>query len=647
MIDFINVDKHFGTQDVLVQASFRVNSGEHVGIVGPNGAGKSTVFSLIVGELGCDGGSVRLPKDLRVGHLRQQLRPYAVDDTLMEYVENAVPELHGIERELTRVEHRLAEEGDGDGTLVHALGELQTRFEDLGGYTLRTRASKTLSGLGFAESSFATPFSSFSGGWQMRAELARVLVSEPDVLLLDEPTNYLDVPAIEWLREFLRQFPGTLLLISHDRYLLNALTNVTVEVAGGTATRYSGGYSYYEREREQRQEQLLAAKQNQDRRREQLERFVERFRAKNTKASQAQSRMKMLEKMEEIELPPQMVKAPAIRLPKPSRCGAEVVRLEDAGMSYGGGVFVFRGLDIRIERGVKAAVIGANGMGKTTLLRCLAGQRELSEGRRIVGHNVELGYMSQEFADTMSPDCTVFETARAASASATESEIRAILGSFRFGGDAIDKRVEVLSGGEKVRMALVRLLLKCPNYLLLDEPTTHLDISSREALEEALRDYEGTLCLVSHDIEFIRHVANTVFELTPGGLVRYYGDYDYFKAKKTESETGEDAADPEATVKALAVPASDRKVQRREEARRRRELAATLKPLKQRSAAAEKRLEELEAERDEITATMAAGSLAPEDLARFGRRLKQLPSLIEEASSEWEEAELAIEEMSS
>lgn len=645
MIDFINVCKHFGTQDVLEEASFRINAGERVGIVGPNGAGKSTIFSLITGELSCDSGSVTMPRGLRVGHLRQQLRPYAVKDSLLTYVENAVPELQAIERRLIAAEGRLAAGGGDNDRLLRSIGDLQSRFEHMGGYTLRTRAEKTLSGLGFCEGQFSSPFASLSGGWQMRAELARVLVAEPDLLLLDEPTNYLDVPAVEWLQDYLRQYEGTLLLISHDRYLLNSLTQVTIEVAACKATRYSGGYGYYEQTREQRYAQLLAAKQNQDRRREQLERFVERFRAKNTKAAQAQSRMKTLEKMDDIEVPTHVFKAPAIRLSSPSRSGNEMVRLENAGSSYDGRVFVFRGLDLRIERGMKAVVIGPNGMGKTTLLRSLAGQLELKEGRRLLGHNVEVGYMSQEFADTMDPSLTVFETARDAGNAQTESEVRSILGSFRFSGDAVDKRVEVLSGGEKVRLALARLLLRCPNFLLLDEPTTHLDIPSREALEQALAAYSGTLCLISHDIQFIRNVATTVFELTPFGLTRYYGDYDYFKAKKGEVEGGAAASGAEETVTAIKEQTLDRKQQRRRAAENRKELAARLNPLRERSRNAEKLIAELTTEQARLAQEIAAGQLKQKQLAETGRRLKELPQLLAQATSDWEQAELEIEKL--
>ncbi len=644
MIDFINVSKHFGTQDVLLDVSLRINAGEKVGIVGPNGAGKSTLFNLLTREIGPDAGTVSLPKNLRIGYLRQQLRPHLVRESLLEYAENAVAELRQVELEMTRLEHLVGTPGEATPERLRQLGELHGRFEHLGGYTLRNRAEATLSGLGFAVAAFANPFASFSGGWQMRAELARVLVSAPDMLLLDEPTNYLDVPAIEWLQGFLRSFPGTLLLISHDRYLLNILCTTTVEVANCRATRYLGNYEYYAAERENRHAQLLAAKQNQDRKREQLERFVDRFRAKSSKAAQAQSRIKQLDKMEDIALPQEMLRPARIRLAKPARAGAEIVRLEDAGLSYDGQRFVFRHLDFRLERGTKAAVIGLNGMGKTTLLRVLAGHKSLSEGKRQLGTGVEVGYQSQDFTDTMDPTRTVFQTAKAAAPERSESEIRSLLGSFRFGGDAVDKPVEVLSGGEKVRLALARLLLSCPNFLLLDEPTTHLDIPSRQSLEEALRDYEGTLCLVSHDIEFIRHVATTIFDLTPQGVVRYYGDYDYYKGKTADQSGGGARREIDDVLEVIEEQKNgDRKSQRREAAERRQQLSRQLKPLKERSATAVKRVETLEAEQAAMLAKLGAGQATSEEMASFGRRLKELPAEIEQATAAWEAAELAIE----
>ncbi|OPZ30556.1 MAG: putative ABC transporter ATP-binding protein YheS [Lentisphaerae bacterium ADurb.BinA184] len=643
MLDFIHVSKRFGTQDVLVDVSFRVNPGEKVGVVGPNGAGKSTLFRLVVAELSPDGGEVNRPAKQTLGYLRQQLDAWRVEDSVLEYAENAVPELRVIEHELLAIEARLAENpGPADRRDVNRLGELQATFEHLGGYDLRHRAEAALCGLGFSPAGLRSLFAEQSGGWQMRAELARVLVSRPDILLLDEPTNYLDVPAIEWLHDFLRDFPGTLLLISHDRYLLNTLTRVTLEVLGGDVTRFNGNYDHYIEERRARYEQRLAAKANQDRRREQLERFVERFRAKNTKAAQVQSKVKMLERMEEIRVPQDILPAPRIRLPAPRRAGDEVMRLDEAGVSYDGVRWVFRGLNLRIERGIKAAVVGLNGRGKTTLLRVLAGVLPPGEGRRTVGSNVDLGYQAQDITDVMDPARTVFQIAKSANPDHSDGTLRAILGAFRFSGDAIEKPVEVLSGGEKVRLALVRLLLSGPNFILLDEPTTHLDIPSRQALEEALADYPGTLCLVSHDIEFIRRVADTIFDMTPAGLVRYYGNYDYYRQKIGEPAGAPPAAD------AVAAPAAptrqqERKAQKREEAQRRQEFYQRQKPFREQSEAAEQRLADLEFEQCELRERINGGELAAGDYAAISRRLADIRHESEAATAAWEEAELAIE----
>ncbi len=644
MIQFQHVSKAFGTQQVLCDASFTVRMGERVGVVGPNGAGKSTVFELLTSALEPDSGEVSVSSSLRVAHVRQQLHAHTCELSLLERTEDSVPGLAQIRARIHQLEDGLGVADEGTRrVLLRELGDLQTDFEHLGGYELRSRAEAILSGLGFPVPCFGQPFASFSGGWQIRAELARNLVSGPDILLLDEPTNYLDVPAIEWLREFLRSFRGTFLLISHDRYLLNSLTTVTLEVVGGKAARYAGNYDQYLEERRTRRAQLLAAKKNQDRKREQLERFVERFRAKNTKAAQAQSRQKMLDKLEPIHVPRTFVKPPPIRLPSPPRSGAEVMRIEDGGFSYDGQRWILEDIDLRIERGDKVAVVGHNGTGKTTLLRIMAGQLSLGKGRLRIGHNVEIGYQSQDFTHVMHPDHTVFETARGAAVDRSDGDIRALLGGFGFPGDAIEKRVMVLSGGEKVRLALVRLLLRPVNFLVLDEPTTHLDIHAREALESALGEYAGTICMVSHDIEFVRHLTTTVFAVGPDGVKRYYGDYDYYR----EKAAGDVLSDPSAHVREATgggATGTDRKTRKRREARVRQELARLRKPLQQRIQAAEDLVERLEEEQAEIMRAMQ--SPAPgTDFEELGKRLAGIRLKLAQAGDEWECATLELEEL--
>lgn len=645
MIDFQNISKQFGKQIVLDNVSFRIDPGERVGVVGPNGAGKSTLFNILIGELTPDAGTVSLPRNLRLGYLHQQLHAFSVPESVLEYTENAVPALHAVQHEIIGLEHDLQRlEGAERERALRRLGELQTDFEHQGGYELRHRAEAALTGLGYNPAALIEPFKTFSGGWQMRAELARALISNPDVLVLDEPTNFLDVPAVEWLRDFLRSFQGTLLLISHDRYLLNSLTGVTLEVAGTKITRYPGNYDGYIHARRQRYEQLVAAKKNQDQRREQLERFVERFKAKASKASQAQSRMKMLEKMEEIVLPEDYIKPPRIRLATPPHCGAEVVRLEDAGVSYDGQRWVMRHQEFRLERGEKAAVVGLNGMGKTTLLRVLAGKIPLSEGRCIWGHQVLPGYHAQDYSETMDPAKTVFGTARAAAPDATEKELRAVLGSFRFSGEAVEKPVAVLSGGEKARLALCRLLLNPPNLIIVDEPTTHLDIASREALEQALQRFEGTICLVSHDVEFVRKVATTIFAVSEKGIARYYGDYDYYRSKLATETAAAAAQEAERapTTGEGAVKGDVRRQQKREEAGRRQAHGRLRKPWEAQLAAAEALVDKLSAEQQQIVNQLNA-PVPGLDFAALNRRLSEIQAETAAATQRWEQAAEQLE----
>ncbi len=650
MIDFRNISVGFGTQQVLNEVSFRINRGERVGIVGPNGTGKSTIFALITGEMTPDRGDVTVPRDLRISHLHQQLKPGGEGVTLLEYSENALPALIAIQREIETLEEGLRTAGEEDrARIVRRMGALQTDYEHMGGYAISSRTKTALGGLGFAAEDFHKPFNAFSGGWQMRAELARSLVAEPDLLLLDEPTNFLDIPAVEWLQRYLRDFKGTLALVSHDRYLLNSLTTITIEVAGGMVTRYAGNFNKYEEDCRQRHEQLEAARDNQDRRREQIERFIERFRAKNTKSSQVQSRIKMLEKMEEVEIPRIVMRAPRIHVPRPPHCGVEMVRLDGAGVSYDGAHWVLRGLDLRIERGEKLGLVGLNGMGKTTLLRVIAGRLPLNEGRRYVGNNVVMGYQAQDFAELMDPDRTVLEIARSGALHLSEREVRGALGGFFFSGNAVEKKVGVLSGGEKMRLAFVRLLLNPSNFLLLDEPTTHLDIPSREALENALQDYEGTICLVSHDIEFTRHVATGILAMAPPVVRRFAGGYDYYW-EKMDAELRRQAADnagrprEESGGGAEAPGAMDRKALRRERAERRQERGKVRKPVEKRVKEAERRIAGLEQERDQL----AGGLMKPApgtDYASINRRLSEIEVDLADAFAAWEKASAELEKL--
>ncbi len=666
MIQFVNVSKNFGRQQVIVEANFAIHDGERVGFVGPNGAGKSTLLEMLSGRTKPDHGECSYPGSQRLGYVRQQLNAHAVTASLIEYAENALPELTAIQNELSTVESQLASaQGDEQERLLRKLGDLQTRFEHLGGYELRNRAEATLSGLGFSPTRFNDPFASFSGGWQIRAELTRILVSQPDILVLDEPTNYLDVPAVEWLSSYLKSYSGTLLLVSHDRYLLNTLTNVTLEVMGGHVTRYPGNYAQYMEARVARHEQLLAQKRNLDHKKEQLERFIDRFKYKATKAAQAQSRQKQLDKLEDIQVQSITAHGPRIRLPQPPRSGDEVVRLEEISFSYDGTHDVVSHCDLRLMRGEHAAFVGLNGMGKTTLLRLIAGRLTPTAGRVVTGTNVLPGYQSQDYAETMDPDATVYETAKSYASERSEADVRELLGGFGFSGEAIDKKVQVLSGGEKVRLGLARLLLKPLNFLMLDEPTTHLDIHAREALQEALASYPGTIALVSHDIEFVRGVAKDIYDMRPGVIKRYYGDYDYYREKLAQEQAAEAAAEmassqpqkitapkpvvakastPQAKSEKPQVPQRSYKDQKRAESQLRQSFGKLKRPYESQVAECEEKISALEKEQQEIYEKLNMPGEGT-DFATLNKRLAEINQESEDETWRWEEASTALEKL--
>ncbi|MBP5226160.1 MAG: ABC-F family ATP-binding cassette domain-containing protein [Kiritimatiellae bacterium] len=642
MIEFKDIGVRYGTQVVLEHVSFRINKGERVGIVGPNGSGKSTLFRLILDEAFADTGSVVIEESPRIGHIRQHLKPDSEEETLLAYALRGISGVTQLETEIHDLEHRLSQCGEEleRNRLLKRLGEVQTAFEHLGGYDIETRVKASLGGLGFSVDAFQKPFTSFSGGWQMRAELSRVLASHPDLLLLDEPSNYLDLPAIEWLQRFLRGYDGTLVLISHDRFLLRTLTKITVEVDAQTVTRYNGDLDYYLREREIRYRNLLAAKENQDRRIEQLERFVDRFKATATKAAQAQSRIKMIEKIEAeaVVLPKRSLAAGYLRLPEAPHSGAEIVRMEHLDFSYDGIHPVLRDVNLSIARGDKVAIIGYNGMGKTTLLRMMAGVRTPTAGTCTLGHKVQPGYLSQEFAETIPPDITVFECAKRARPNATEKELRSFLASFGFMADDIGKQAGVLSGGEKIRLAFLRLFLDPPNLMLLDEPTTHLDMEGRAALEKAVKTYNGTVCLVSHDIEFVRNTVTSIIEISTAGVRCFPGGFDYYQ-EKTAGETRDDDAGGRAAASggatAEAPAAMTAKELRRVRAQERAKFLPRIRALKTKVEQEEKKIAELEAELEELSAVLFNPQPGT-DFAATNKRLKWVQDQLDVFTEEWE-----------
>ena len=653
MLDFKGIAVHYGHQDVLTDVTFRVNKGDRVGVVGPNGSGKSTLFKIVLGEMSTDTGELVIENSPRIGWTRQNPEPDSEDESLLEYSIRGIPGLSEMEAEMRELEQDLS-----DPVKMKRYGELQTRFEHLGGYDIETRVKVALGGLGFATDEFDRPFRSFSGGWRMRAELSRVLASKPDLLLLDEPSNYLDLPAVDWLQKFLKLYDGTLMLISHDRYLLRTLTNIIVEVDAGTATRYEGDLDYYLREREVRYEHLRQAKENQDHHREQLQRFVDRFRAQATKAAQAQSRQKLIDKIDEerIVLPKRYTNSGRLRLADPPPSGIEMFRCEKLGFSYDGTKFVFRDISFNVTRGDKVALIGYNGLGKTTLMRILAGTRSPTEGKAVLGHNVVPGYLSQEFAETIPPDVSVYRNAKNAwdaAGGGPEKHFRNQLGAFGFDENDVEKPAGVLSGGEKIRLAFLRLFLTAPNFLLLDEPTTHLDLDGRRLLQDALQKYKGTILLVSHDIDFVRAVATSILEITHEGIRQFPGGYDYYCEKKAEKEVkvrgeGEQRKEENSSVhlSSSPSPALTSKELRRQRAAERAKIAPKMKELKKRVETAEQKIDELQKALDEASAELF-NPKPTTDFAEVNRQVRTLQFEIDRYTADWEEAATELERLNS
>lgn len=642
MISFSDVSIHFGTQDVLNNVSFKINPRERCGIVGPNGAGKSTIFNLITGEISPEGGSVLFegPKP-SMGHLHQQLSKWDESDSLLTYTLRASKKIRHLELELHRIEKEMMTMPVDSKERIHALdkmGDIQTEFEHLGGYDLESRVKGALCGLGFHVKDFDRPFSEFSGGWKMRAELVRTLVSKPDLLMLDEPSNYLDLPAVEWMQRFLREYQGTLLLISHDRYLLRTLANVIIEVDGKTITRYNGGFEYYMQERVQRYENLLAAKRNQDRLRDQIQRFVDTFRYSAAKAALVQSRIKQLEKMEEIVVPRQASTAGKIRLPGFHHCGTTVLSVKNAGFSYNGTDWIFRNVSFDVGRGEHVALVGFNGMGKTTLSRLFAGARSPTEGEVLLGHKVVPGYVSQDFAETIPPDRSLINVLKNEDNTMSEASARGLLGSFGFSGDDAFKTASVLSGGEKIRLAFARIFAAKPNFLVLDEPTTHLDINGRRALEQELVKYEGSIVLVSHDVEFVRTIAATIVEVSDRGVRKFIGGYDDYR-EQVSRETSSAASKAESAVSAVSKPQpafskKDQRVQRTVDRERRLPL---LRSLSRRVKAAEERISKLETEQAGLVKTLSDADAKP-DFSEINRRLAEIQKELATVNTLWEQA---------
>jgi ATPase subunit of ABC transporter with duplicated ATPase domains len=512
IISVSNINKQYGKQLVFVEASFQLNPGEKVGLVGPNGSGKTTLFRMVVGEEEPDEGSVSLPKKLTIGYFRQDVEEMEGRSVLDEAIAGSgrVGDLH---HELEALQHAMEDPTQAahmDRTLAR-FGEVQEEYEHLGGYTLEAQAREVLHGLGFADDQIDGDVGALSGGWKMRVALARVLLGRPDVLLMDEPTNHLDLESIIWLEQFLKTYPGALLMTSHDREFMNRIVSKIAEIDAGEIMVYSGNYDFYERERAIRETNQQAAFARQQSMLAKEQRFIDRFRTHAAKAAQVQSRIKALDKIEKIELPKrrQVVK---FEFRTPPRSGDQVAVLENLHKRYGTRV-IYDGFDLTIRRGERWAVMGRNGAGKTTLLKMIAGASEPDSGTVRLGASLSMGYFAQQSLDVLDPDLTVIEQLQMDFPQDGLGSLRTLAGAFQFSGEDVDKKIRSLSGGEKSRLAMARLLYNPPNFLVLDEPTNHLDLATKEMLVDALKDFEGTMIFVSHDRMFLRGLGSRVLEL--------------------------------------------------------------------------------------------------------------------------------------
>lgn len=536
MVHLNSITKQYGSQTLFLNASLQIPRGTCTGLVGPNGAGKTTVFRLIMKEEEADKGDIIFAKQTQLGYFSQEVGDMAGRSALEE-VMAAAADVVALGEEIRIMEEQMATPMDDEAmaTLLERYGNAVEAFEHRGGYDLESRAQAILTGLGIGPENHGSPVESFSGGWKMRIALARILTIQPDVLLLDEPTNHLDVESIVWLENWLAsEFKGSVLMTCHDHDFMNRLATRIVEVANRTLTLYTGNYDFYIREREIRREQLLASYRRQQEMLAKEEEFIARFAARASHASQVQSRVKKIEKIERIEIPPEQRRI-LFSFAEPPRSGDDVIGLDQVGKIWplpdGKKRPVFSGISGMVRRGEKIAVVGVNGAGKSTFLKLLAGETEATHGKVTKGANVHVGYFSQHAMDILHPKKTVFETLQEALPDANIGFLRNLLAAFLFQGDNVEKRIDMLSGGEKSRVVMATLLARPVNLLILDEPTNHLDILSREVLLEALKKFPGTIVIVSHDRHFLRSLVTRVFAIDHGEMVVYEGDYDYYRSK--------------------------------------------------------------------------------------------------------------------
>ena len=643
MISVEGLKVEFGVTPLFQDVSFVINKKDRIALVGKNGAGKSTMLKILSGLQSPTEGTVAVQRGVTIGYL-PQVMILSDTRTVMAEAEKAFEHIFELQDRLARMNQELADRTDYDSEEYHELIDRFThdneRFLMMGGTNYRAEIERTLTGLGFDRSDFDRPTSEFSGGWRMRIELAKLLLRRPDVLLLDEPTNHLDIESIQWLENFLKMSPGAVVLVSHDRAFINNVTNRTIEISCGHIYDYKVPYDEFVVLRKERREQQLRAYENQQKEIKDTEEFIERFRYKATKAVQVQSRIKQLEKIVPIEIDEEDTSTLRLKFPPAMRSGNYPVICEGVKKAYGNHV-VFHDVTLTINRGEKVAFVGKNGEGKSTLVKCIMDQIPF-EGKLVIGHNVQIGYFAQNQAQLLDENLTVFDTIDQVAKGDIRLKIRDILGAFMFGGEASDKKVKVLSGGERSRLAMIKLLLEPVNFLILDEPTNHLDMRSKDVLKEAIRDFDGTVIVVSHDREFLDGLVTKVYEFG-GGVVKEHigGIYDFLQKKKMESLNELQLSQSPATqsAKEAAAPVSENKLSYEAQ----KEQNKKIRKLEKQVADCEDSISRLEQEIQAVEEQMATPEGASD--MKLYERHQQLKQQVAKAEEEWETVLLELEEL--
>lgn len=636
-------DLHYsiGDRNLLAGISWVINPGKRSALIGPNGAGKTTLLRILNNEIDQYDGKILKPKIYRIGYLPQE--EIAVSQgTVLDSVLTGQKEILRLEKDIQKLHDLMDSQKNDHESLLKQLGVLEQKFESLGGYRFESTAKSILSGLGFAETDFTRPLSEFSGGWRMRAYLSRLLLQQPDLLLLDEPTNHLDLPSLEWLEQYLLSFFGSIVIVSHDRFFIDRLAQDIYELDRGKLTHFAGNYHFYEIEKEKRDELLQKKWEEQQAERDRQEKFINRFRYKSTKAVQVQSRIKRLEKLEQVELP-RSARHFDFSLNVDVQSYKDVLDIEDMSFRYESD-WVLQDIDLKLYRGDKVALVGVNGAGKTTLTRIIAGQLKPQMGKAELGQRAKIGYYAQHQVETLNLDATVYDEVAATVAKSLFPRVRDVLGVFQFSGDDAYKRIEVLSGGEKARVSLAKILISPVNFLIMDEPTNHLDIVSKQALEQALHSYDGTLFLISHDRYFLDKLVHRVFEIKDHRIREYEGNYSDYLSRREAEQASTYEKEEKSPVDSKTKKSKN---QKRLEAEARQSVSKKRSQLKNEIQTLEHEIEASEMKKEEIEARLADpetyknGELA----ASLQKEYADIKENLKKKYSQWESANLELEDI--